>query len=283
MQRPHSFATVSFGGQAGGQADGQQSVRVGASLPPRAHHRGRAVADRCCSSNLRLCCAVLCVCPPAALPALFPTVVPPDITNYETFANLQRWVDKITLEAEKNCSMILVGNKRTAPPQRTRKRARDVAQPRPLWRDAIYGCGAQSCRLLSLCTPSMPSLVPTPPSIHPSIRPPHPTTPRRPPPPVPARCLPVDLVEANPSLRRVALDEAKRYGASVNATVVEASAKSGASVAHTFEQVVAIYFERAEAASRSSSQQAAQSAQGAKAAKIDQSNATTGGKKKCCS
>ena len=34
-----------------------------------------------------------------------------DITNYETFANLQRWVDKITLEAEKNCSMILVGNK----------------------------------------------------------------------------------------------------------------------------------------------------------------------------
>ena len=26
-----------------------------------------------------------------------------DITSYETFANLQRWVDKITLEAEKNC------------------------------------------------------------------------------------------------------------------------------------------------------------------------------------
>jgi small GTP-binding protein len=36
-----------------------------------------------------------------------------DITSYETFTNLQRWVDKITLEAEKNCSLILVGNKCT--------------------------------------------------------------------------------------------------------------------------------------------------------------------------
>jgi hypothetical protein len=27
------------------------------------------------------------------------------------FAGLQRWVDKINLEAEKNCAIILVGNK----------------------------------------------------------------------------------------------------------------------------------------------------------------------------
>lgn len=92
----------------------------------------------------------------------------------------------------------------------------------------------------------------------------------------------MDLVEANPSARRVPLDEAKRYGASVNAMVVEASAKSGASIAHTFEQVVSIYFERAEASSRSS-QQASQAGQAGKAAKVDQTNATTGGKKKCCS
>lgn len=29
-----------------------------------------------------------------------------DITNYETFANLQRWVEKIHLEAEKNCRCV---------------------------------------------------------------------------------------------------------------------------------------------------------------------------------
>jgi small GTP-binding protein len=34
-----------------------------------------------------------------------------DITNYETFQGLQRWVDKVTSEAEKNCACILVGNK----------------------------------------------------------------------------------------------------------------------------------------------------------------------------
>jgi len=119
-----------------------------------------------------------------------------DITNYETFANLQRWVDKIQLEAEKNCSMILVGNK-------------------------------------------------------------------------------LDLVEANPSARRVPLDEAKRYGASVNAMVVEASAKSGDSIAHTFEQVVQLYFERADASAR-----AKQNTQ-QPTAKIDAGNAATQ-KKGCC-
>jgi len=124
-----------------------------------------------------------------------------DITSYETFANLQRWVDKITLEAEKNCSMILVGNK-------------------------------------------------------------------------------LDLVEANPSARRVPLDEAKRYGASVNAMVVEASAKSGDSIAHTFEQVVQLYFERAEASQRA--QQHQQAGAASKTAKLDGANADTG-KKGCCS
>lgn len=34
-----------------------------------------------------------------------------DITSYETFQGLQRWVDKVTAEAEKNCACILVGNK----------------------------------------------------------------------------------------------------------------------------------------------------------------------------
>lgn len=34
-----------------------------------------------------------------------------DMTNYETFQGLQRWVDKVISEAEKNCAMILVGNK----------------------------------------------------------------------------------------------------------------------------------------------------------------------------
>jgi hypothetical protein len=94
----------------------------------------------------------------------------------------------------------------------------------------------------------------------------------------------VDLVEANPSARRVPLDEAKRYGASVNAMVVEASAKSGDSIAHTFEQVVQLYFERADASARSR-----QSAQGApaatsKGAQVDRGNAAPAGKSgKCCS
>src|SRR3954453_18185517 len=84
-------------------------------------------------------------------------------------------------------------------------------------------------------------------------------------------CL-VDLVEANPSLRRVPLDEAKRYGASVNAMVVEASAKSGDSIATTFEQGVSIYFERADASNKK--QQAASSSNtGGKTQKIDASNA----------
>lgn len=34
-----------------------------------------------------------------------------DITSYETFQGLQRWVDKILMEAEKDCAIIIVGNK----------------------------------------------------------------------------------------------------------------------------------------------------------------------------
>lgn len=125
-----------------------------------------------------------------------------DITNYETFSNLQRWVDKITLEAEKDCAMIIVGNK-------------------------------------------------------------------------------LDLVESDPSLRRVPLDEAKRYGASVNAMVVEASAKSGDAIAHTFEQVVSLYFERAEEQQRK--QEAGRDTNnGSRTAKLDGNNAAAP-KKKCCS
>lgn len=125
-----------------------------------------------------------------------------DITNYETFASLQRWVDKIVLEAEKDCSMVIVGNK-------------------------------------------------------------------------------LDLVEENPSLRRVPLDEAKRYGASVNAMVVEASAKTGESIAQTFEQVVALYFERSEAAVATASAKGKGTGHTNKTTKLDASN--TEKKGKCCS
>lgn len=128
-----------------------------------------------------------------------------DITHYDTFINLQRWVDKITLEAEKNCSMILVGNK-------------------------------------------------------------------------------LDLVEANASARSVPLDEAKRYGASVNAMVVEASAKSGDSIAHAFELAVSIYFERMEAANRKLN--AGANAVPSSSSKSVSADLSAGGlpeKKKCCS
>jgi len=34
-----------------------------------------------------------------------------DMTEYETFASLQRWVDKVNNEADRNCSICIVGNK----------------------------------------------------------------------------------------------------------------------------------------------------------------------------
>lgn len=88
-----------------------------------------------------------------------------DITNYSTFQGLQRWVDKITCEAEKNCAVVLVGNK-------------------------------------------------------------------------------LDIVEENEELRKVNFDEAKKYAASINAGVMETSAKTGRNVAQIFTQVVSICFER---------------------------------------
>jgi len=88
-----------------------------------------------------------------------------DITNYSTFEGLQRWVDKITQEAEKNCAVILVGNK-------------------------------------------------------------------------------LDIAEENPAHRRVDATEAKRYAASVNAILVETSAKSGQGVNEIFAQLVQMCFER---------------------------------------
>ena len=39
-------------------------------------------------------------------------VITYDITQYDTFQNLSRWVDKVNNEADKNCSIIIVGNKR---------------------------------------------------------------------------------------------------------------------------------------------------------------------------
>jgi len=34
-----------------------------------------------------------------------------DITSLATFTGLQRWVDKISMEAEQNCAIVIVGNK----------------------------------------------------------------------------------------------------------------------------------------------------------------------------
>jgi GTPase SAR1 family protein len=57
------------------------------------------VDTRVCS----LCCLRVCVCAWSDCRNATAALVCYDITNYETFANLQRWVDKIQLEAEKNC------------------------------------------------------------------------------------------------------------------------------------------------------------------------------------
>lgn len=34
-----------------------------------------------------------------------------DMTSHDSFANLQRWIDKINLEAEKDCAVVIIGNK----------------------------------------------------------------------------------------------------------------------------------------------------------------------------
>jgi hypothetical protein len=53
-----------------------------------------------------------------------------------------------------------------------------------------------------------------------------------------------DLVSESPSLRKVDLAEAKRYATTINATVMETSAKNGANVNEIFEQVVKLCLER---------------------------------------
>jgi small GTP-binding protein len=81
-----------------------------------------------------------------------------DITNYSTFESIQRWVKKLQQEADKNCFIVLVGNK-------------------------------------------------------------------------------ADLVEQDPSLRKVDKAEAKRYAQTIDAEVFEASAKTGTNVADIFSHV----------------------------------------------
>jgi hypothetical protein len=219
MPQLHSYATVS---------------------PHGRHLAMRTIAPRC---SCRLRTIILLLTSASRCFVLFCSRAREDITNYETFANLQRWVDKITLEAEKNCSMILVGNKCET--------AGTHEQGATMKGTPSSNHGRGRMLILTLFFSSF-------------------------------CCRSVDLVESNPALRRVPLDEAKRYGASVNAMVVEASAKSGDSIASTFEQVVSIYFERAEATNQRSSTSAATSGSG-KSTKVDGSNANGGGKKKCCS
>lgn len=35
-----------------------------------------------------------------------------DITNNETFTGLERWIQKVKVEADPNCAIVIVGNKR---------------------------------------------------------------------------------------------------------------------------------------------------------------------------
>jgi len=82
-----------------------------------------------------------------------------DITNLPSFQGLQKWVEKLQAEAEKNCAIVLVGNK-------------------------------------------------------------------------------LDTVKDKPELRKVDFAIAQRYASSINAVVVEASAKTGENVNAMFNQVV---------------------------------------------
>lgn len=91
-----------------------------------------------------------------------------DITNAESFAGLQRWIDKVQIEAEKNAVIVIVGNK-------------------------------------------------------------------------------YDLVEADPKLRKVDINEVKRYAQTIRAggvTVMEVSAKTGYNINSVFETIVRLCFER---------------------------------------
>ena len=90
-----------------------------------------------------------------------------DITSYESFKRLDKWISKVEVEAEPGCCIVIVGNK-------------------------------------------------------------------------------LDIVEQNPALRQVDFSEAKRYAASVNAEVIEVSAKTGAQVNKAFARVVELCMQNAE-------------------------------------
>jgi len=88
-----------------------------------------------------------------------------DITAFDTFTSLQRWIDKLKNEADPACCIVIVGNK-------------------------------------------------------------------------------VDVVESNPSHRRVEFGDARRYAASVGATVLEVSAKTGVNVSEAFQTVTQLCIEK---------------------------------------
>jgi len=57
----------------------------------------------------------------------------------------------------------------------------------------------------------------------------------------------VDMVESNPSSRRVEFAEARRYALSIGATVLEVSAKTGVNVNEAFSQVTTVCMDRIKA------------------------------------
>ncbi len=62
-----------------------------------------------------------------------------DVTNYASFQGLQRWIDKIAVEAEEGCALVIVGNKgarassaaRSVPAAPTHARTRSRRLPLP--------------------------------------------------------------------------------------------------------------------------------------------------------
>jgi len=116
-----------------------------------------------------------------------------DITSLPTFQNLQRWVDKISVEAEQNCAIVIVGNK-------------------------------------------------------------------------------LDLVEENPSLRRVDFGDAKRYAKTINAEAFEVCAASGKGVHEVFQKVVLTSVQR-----NSNSKSPEEESNGKKLVNLKQK-----GKESCC-
>ncbi len=133
-------------------------------------------------------------------------IIPLDITSLESFTNLQRWVDKVVSEAERNAAIVIVGNK-------------------------------------------------------------------------------LDLVESNPSLRRVDTKEAMRYAAKINATLFESSAKNGMNVDQIFETLVNHALERqtiANSEKKNSSNNSNSSNSSSATRKITMTHTNESDSKKCC-